>query len=278
MIIAAIALFPSFVYAQPDAGAAPPAGSTSGNWLRLPPGGTSYFPPQALQAGVTGNAVINCAVDAERHLQDCQVVSETPPDMGFGQKALEMARLIAMKPGSEGKRASIPIRFALPDPAPTPLMTAPSMAAERIALWQAATSGMTVAEVKGVVPEARATEKPEPNKDGWVDLLVARKHQGQHDQEIHFQFKDGGLMGVTISEGAIFGLAPISVENAETIFANLNATYGRPVRCKDTNDGFHSCFWLKHGKFVGYLQRPPPKTAVILFAHVEQPSDRELLK
>jgi hypothetical protein len=43
-------------------------------------------------------------------------------------------------------------------------------------------------------------------------------------------------------------------------------------------DGFHACIWLKDGKLVGYLERPPPTTAVMLFLNVEHPTDRDLLK
>jgi hypothetical protein len=59
--------------------------------------------------------------------------------------------------------------------------------------------------VKRLVPEARANEKPEAGKAGWIDLLVAHERTGQHDQEVHYQFKDGRLMGVNVNEGAPFG-------------------------------------------------------------------------
>jgi periplasmic protein TonB len=85
--------------------------------VRQPPGGTAaYFPPTALQTGVQGSAVINCDIDGDRHLQDCHVVSENPPGLGYGQKALELAHQFTMKPSAAiGARITIPIRFDIPD-------------------------------------------------------------------------------------------------------------------------------------------------------------------
>ena len=160
----------------------------------------------------------------------------------------------------------------------SPLPVAVGVSAERIVLWQSTTVGMTVPEVRSLVPEAVANQKPEPNKDGWMDLLVARKRSAQHDQDVSFQFKDGRLVGVIVNEGLPFGLSPIGAKDAKAILENLKETYGAPTRCQDTDDGFHACFWLNGGKFIGYLERPPPTTAVMQFLHAEQPSDRDLLK
>jgi protein TonB len=67
-----------------------------------------------------GSAKMSCVVTATGTLQDCQVVSQTPEDFGFGDAALKMAKLFKMQPKTEdgtpvgGARVTIPIRFNLP--------------------------------------------------------------------------------------------------------------------------------------------------------------------
>lgn len=72
--------------------AAPEVGKAE--WGRLPTAerATSLFPAKAKAAGVAaGTAVINCRVEKDGALAGCQVASETPAGLGFGQAALDLA-------------------------------------------------------------------------------------------------------------------------------------------------------------------------------------------
>jgi periplasmic protein TonB len=82
------------------------------------PGPLRYYPERAQREHVEGTAVINCLVTQEGTLTDCNLVSETPPGYGFGDKALEMSKLFK-KRGQKGEptpgtRFTVPINFKLP--------------------------------------------------------------------------------------------------------------------------------------------------------------------
>jgi TonB family protein len=80
-----------------------------------------YYPARAEQMAVEGTATMTCNVTAAGRLAGCVVVSETPPDFGFGDAALKMSPLFKMRPltregaAVEGGKVTIPIRFKLPE-------------------------------------------------------------------------------------------------------------------------------------------------------------------
>src|SRR5436190_24233232 len=86
--------------AQPaTAPAAPPAAPTPPSpqlqFDRMP-NATDFgrnYPPRAQYEGVEGRAVLGCTVGADGSLQNCSVVSEDPPNYGFGPAVLAMAGL-----------------------------------------------------------------------------------------------------------------------------------------------------------------------------------------
>lgn len=104
---------------------AEPAGSSGGavitnpEWAALPSADDigRLIPPSA-ERGVKGKVVIECRVTGEGRLEACAVVSEDPPDVGFGKAALAMADKFRMKPRTvDGQPAAggvvrVPITFA----------------------------------------------------------------------------------------------------------------------------------------------------------------------
>jgi TonB family protein len=93
------------------AGAQPPQGGCGDKNQR-------YYPPDAQSSGREGRAVIKCKITVRGTAEDCVVVSEDPPGLGFGQAALGMSCLFKFKPAmADGKpveaERTIPIRFGL---------------------------------------------------------------------------------------------------------------------------------------------------------------------
>jgi protein TonB len=80
-----------------------------------------YYPARAQRMAVEGMATITCDVTAPGRLTGCVIVSETPPDFGFGDAALKMSSLFKVKPlmsdgvAVDGGKITVPIRFKLPE-------------------------------------------------------------------------------------------------------------------------------------------------------------------
>jgi TonB family protein len=80
-----------------------------------------YYPEKARRMNVNGKAILDCRIEATGTPSDCQVVSETPPGLGFGHSALCMAPLFKFSTVDEsgasrvGKRITVPLTFKIPD-------------------------------------------------------------------------------------------------------------------------------------------------------------------
>ncbi|MDP3490656.1 MAG: TonB family protein [Phenylobacterium sp.] len=98
------------------------------HWTQLPSAGAVVdgYPAEARIKGVSGARVLmNCAVGTGGAVQDCQVTSEAPAGLGFGQAALALAAHFRLSVWTDeglptvGGRITLPIRYELPPEAAT---------------------------------------------------------------------------------------------------------------------------------------------------------------
>lgn len=57
-----------------------------------------YFPDRASRNGISGHSTLKCTVTARGQLVNCEVLSETPPDMEFGKQSIALSKLFRLKP------------------------------------------------------------------------------------------------------------------------------------------------------------------------------------
>jgi protein TonB len=79
-----------------------PASITNPRWITRPNGADyeRFWPRRARESEIEGGASIDCLVDAEGRLS-CSVLSEDPPNMGFGEAAIRISRQFRMQPRLE---------------------------------------------------------------------------------------------------------------------------------------------------------------------------------
>ncbi|HYC69113.1 energy transducer TonB [Brevundimonas sp.] len=99
----------------------PPAVITSPRWVRQPSAEQLMraYPDRALRAGVGGLVTLNCLVQPNGRVADCNVAGETPGNYGFGRAAEGLTRYFQIAPrtvngAAEGSRVNIAIRFNPP--------------------------------------------------------------------------------------------------------------------------------------------------------------------
>lgn len=91
-----------------------PAEVVDPHWLRRPRDLARYYPRRALERGVEGRVVLNCAVDVRGALA-CAVASETPANWGFGEAALRISRDYRMVPAvQDGRPVEARYRMVVP--------------------------------------------------------------------------------------------------------------------------------------------------------------------
>lgn len=57
-----------------------------------------YYPDRAQRNNVEGSTSLKCLVTSKGQLVNCEVLSETPSDMGFGAASQQMAKIFRLKP------------------------------------------------------------------------------------------------------------------------------------------------------------------------------------
>jgi protein TonB len=80
-----------------------------------------YYPERAARMGAQGRVVLDCHIAADQRLQDCRVISESPPQWGFSEASMIMAErhwVIAAPrsdgaPESAGERGLLTIEFKI---------------------------------------------------------------------------------------------------------------------------------------------------------------------
>ncbi len=97
-----------------------PSVITNPDWLRRPTADEigSVWPAQAMRQRLGGIARLKCEVDLQGLVQDCSVLSEDPPGMGFGGAALALAPKFLFRPGTRDGApvtswVTIPINFSM---------------------------------------------------------------------------------------------------------------------------------------------------------------------
>jgi protein TonB len=100
---------------------APPAVITSPSWIRQPSEDQLMraYPDRALRAEVGGLATMNCLVQPNGRVADCNLTGETPGGYGFGRAAGGLTRYFQISPrtvngAAVGSRVNINIRFNPP--------------------------------------------------------------------------------------------------------------------------------------------------------------------
>lgn len=99
----------------------PPAVITNPSWVRQPSAAQLMraYPDRAVQAGVGGRATLNCLVQPNGRVADCNLMAETPGGYGFGRAAQGLTRHFQLNPrtvdgAAVGSRVNIGIRFTPP--------------------------------------------------------------------------------------------------------------------------------------------------------------------
>lgn len=95
-------------------------------WTQLPglADFDALYPAKAKAGGVmTGVGVVSCQVAVNGTLEECRLVSEDPPGLGFGEAAMKLVEGFRLNPWTDdgrpvdGARISIPVRLNYPKPA-----------------------------------------------------------------------------------------------------------------------------------------------------------------
>ena len=119
---------------------------TNPDWVKKPTPEvmSNYYPQIAATLAISGHVTMQCDVLTTGFVANCQVGSEAPIEMGFGDAALAMAKYFQMKPMTfdgapvAGGRVIIPIGFQIPadadDVAPTAAPPGPPPSARALEL------------------------------------------------------------------------------------------------------------------------------------------------
>jgi protein TonB len=92
-------------------------------WFKRPSADdvSSTYPSQAKSTRVAGFAMLFCQVNEQGRLAPCEIIREQPEGLGFGDAAIKLTHLFAMRPNDwstglpvAGRFTYLPIRFYPP--------------------------------------------------------------------------------------------------------------------------------------------------------------------
>ena len=99
-----------------------PPYATAPDWLSKPsPADVErFYPKLAAELGIGGFVTLGCRVNSRGFVEQCRIISQSPPAMGFGGGALGIAPLFRFRPavalaGAIPSIVNIPVRFVPPE-------------------------------------------------------------------------------------------------------------------------------------------------------------------
>jgi protein TonB len=106
---------PTFEFVTESPPAPPSSYITDATFLDRPSGRDfeRYFPPRALERGVSARVVLDCTVAADGRV-GCNVASEEPAGWGFGEASLRAARHFRVAPATSNGQATSGGRLRVP--------------------------------------------------------------------------------------------------------------------------------------------------------------------
>ncbi|WP_409514393.1 energy transducer TonB [Brevundimonas sp.] len=81
-------------------------------WARPPRITERDIPQRAIDAGVTGSAVVECQISDMGRPEYCSVISETPEGYGFGAVALRVVARALASPTNAGRKGRATVQFS----------------------------------------------------------------------------------------------------------------------------------------------------------------------
>ena len=211
------------------AAAAPPAVVTQPDWLRKPTGEdmAEHYPQAAQVLGLEGRATLSCRVAATGRLTGCEVIDESPKDIGFAQATLAMADTFEMKPQSvngqpvAGGYVRIPIVFRLPEAEPVTPPAAPAAPEMRRAAEQ-------LVDALGVVEESMrhyddVAKEIETTQEGAASGAARAAVAGAYREALAAHRAD-------IREAYVRAFAAVFSEEELAAQARFQAAYGKLLR------------------------------------------------
>jgi hypothetical protein len=124
-----------------------------------------------------------------------------------------------------------------------------------IELWHGATLGMTLDQLKTLLPSGHSPNSPPTEDDGSQPLWQMSDQVYGRDGDVSFYFRNGGLTSVVVDLADVKSHATIgNMEDARALETAFSGYYGKPKLCFDSTAGGLDqidCRWEGHGLRIG---------------------------